>query len=164
MGFAVVADEVRNLAQRAAQAARDTTELIEESMARSTEGDGSVQRVSASIAGITVATVTLTASLRGIHTVTKEQAHGLGQVATAVQQMGQVTQSTAANAEEGAAASEVLHAQAHEALEAVLALEGIVGTERPAAPARATKTIGRVTRTRRTAAPAATIKRTGTHG
>ena len=67
MGFAVVADEVRNLAQRAAQAARDTTELIEESMARSTEGDGSVQHVSASIAGITTATVELTESLRHIH-------------------------------------------------------------------------------------------------
>jgi methyl-accepting chemotaxis protein len=172
MGFAVVADEVRNLAQRAAQAARDTTQLIEESMARSTEGDGSVQHVSASIAGITAATVTLTESLRGIHAVTKEQAAGLGQVATAVNQMGQVTQSTAANAEEGAAASEVLHAQAEEALLAVVALEGIVGSDRTAAPVAApaagTKTVGRITRAARrpraVAAPVAVTKRTGTHG
>jgi methyl-accepting chemotaxis protein len=166
MGFAVVADEVRNLAQRAAQAARDTTQLIEESMARSTEGDGSVQHVSASIAGITAATKTLTESLRGIHAVTKEQATGLGQVATSVQQMGQVTQNTAANAEEGAAASEVLHAQAHEALEAVVALERIVGTNQRSAPA--VRTIARVTRaTRRSgnaAQPAVVTRRTGTHG
>ncbi len=174
MGFAVVADEVRNLAQRAAQAARDTTQLIEESMARSTEGDGSVQHVSASIAGITAATVTLTESLRGIHAVTREQAQGLGHVATAVSQMGQVTQSTAANAEEGAAASEVLHAQAHEALEAVLALEGIVGPTRVTAPPAArtvgrvppaARTVGRITRrTRPVAPPARVVKRTGTHG
>jgi methyl-accepting chemotaxis protein len=162
MGFAVVADEVRNLAQRAAQAARDTTQLIEESMARSTEGDGSVKHVSASIAGITAATATLTESLRGIHAVTREQAHGLGQVATAVQQMGQVTQNTAANAEEGAAASEELHAQAHEALQAVVALERIVGTSQ--ARGHASRTIGQVTRTRRTIQPRTSAPRTGTHG
>jgi methyl-accepting chemotaxis protein/methyl-accepting chemotaxis protein-1 (serine sensor receptor) len=162
MGFAVVADEVRNLAQRAAQAARDTTQLIEESMARSTEGDGSVKHVSASIAGITAATTTLTESLRGIHAVTREQAHGLGQVARSVQQMGQVTQNTAASAEEGAAASKVLHAQAHEALQAVVALERIVGTSQRSAPA--TRTFGRVSRSRTTAQRPALTRRTGTHG
>jgi methyl-accepting chemotaxis protein len=167
-GFAVVADEVRNLAQRAAHAARDTTQLIEESMARSTEGDTSVRHVSESIAGITTATGELTQSLHGIHAAARQQAEGLGQVSTAVQQMGLVTQSTAANAEEGAAASQVLHAQAHEALAAVVALEGIVGTR--ALPA--TRTIGQVSR--RAAAPTAAARvaetrtvdtrRTGTHG
>jgi methyl-accepting chemotaxis protein len=165
MGFAVVADEVRNLAQRAAQAARDTTQLIEESMARSTEGDGSVKHVSASIAGITAATATLTESLRGIHAVTREQAQGLGQVATSVQQMGYVTQTTAANAQEGAAASEVLHAQAREALQAVVALERIAGTGLGSSPAPASRIVGRVTRSRRRAVPPAVVaRRTGTHG
>jgi hypothetical protein len=162
MGFAVVADEVRNLAQRAAQAARDTTELIEESMARSTEGDGSVKHVSTSIAGITAATAELTESLRGIHAVARQQAEGLGQVATSVQQMGQVTHNTAANAEEGAAASEVLHAQASETLQMVRALESIVGTERRAATKR---TLARVTRVAAVAAEAEVASpRTGTHG
>jgi methyl-accepting chemotaxis protein len=161
MGFAVVADEVRNLAQRAAQAARDTTQLIEESMARSTEGDGSVQHVSASIAGITAATGKLTESLRGIHTVARQQAEGLGQVSAAVQQMGQVTQSTAANAEESAAASEVLHAQANEALEMVGALERIAGTRREAP----TRTVARVSRHTPAARERAVApRRTGTHG
>jgi methyl-accepting chemotaxis protein len=161
-GFAVVADEVRNLAQRAAHAARDTTQLIEESMTRSTEGDASVRHVSQSIAGITAATGELTESLHGIHAAARRQAEGLGQVSLAVQQMGQVTQSTAANAEEGAAASEVLDAQAHEALESVVALESIVGTRSPRAP----RTVGRVSRDSApaaTAAPAAP-RRTGTHG
>jgi hypothetical protein len=119
--------------------------------------------VSDSIAGITAATATLTESLRGIHAVTREQAHGLSQVATAVQQMGQVTQNTAANAEEGAAASEVLHAQAHEALQAVVALERIVGSGQPGD--HATRTFGHVTRSRRPPAQApAVVRRTGTHG
>ncbi len=162
-GFAVVADEVRNLAQRAAHAARDTTQLIEESMTRSTEGDASVRHVSQSIAGITAATGELTESLHGIHAAARQQAEGLGQGSTAVQQMGRVTQSIAANAEEGAAASEVLDAQAHEALESVLALESIVGTR----PMLATRTVGRVAR-QAALAPASTVaaapRRTGTHG
>src|SRR6185295_3293520 len=49
MGFAVVADEVRNLAQRSAQAARDTAGLIEESITRSREGSAKVAQVATSI-------------------------------------------------------------------------------------------------------------------
>src|SRR5204862_4409626 len=53
MGFAVVADEVRNLAQRSAQAAKDTASLIEESILRSTEGGRKLGEVAASIQAIT---------------------------------------------------------------------------------------------------------------
>ena len=53
MGFAVVADEVRNLAQRSAQAAKDTAGLIEESIARSHDGNRKVQQVASAIAAIT---------------------------------------------------------------------------------------------------------------
>jgi hypothetical protein len=107
----------------------------------------------------------LTESLRGIHAVTREQAQGLGQVATSVQQMGYVTQTTAANAQEGAAASEVLHAQAREALQAVVALERIAGTGLGSSPAPASRIVGRVTRSRRRAVPPAVVaRRTGTHG
>ena len=163
MGFAVVADEVRNLAQRAAQAARDTTQLIEESMARSTEGDGSVQHVRSSIAGITSATTELTEALQGIHSVARRQAQGLAQIATAVQQMGQMTQGTAASAEEGAAASEVLHAQASGAMQMVGALEAIAGTE----PRQPTRTVGTVSRrsSRAVRTPEQyPVRRTGTLG
>src|SRR5918911_249744 len=53
MGFAVVADEVRNLAQRSAQAAKDTAALIEESIARSQEGATKVEQVATAISTIT---------------------------------------------------------------------------------------------------------------
>jgi methyl-accepting chemotaxis protein len=165
MGFAVVADEVRNLAQRAAQAARDTTQLIEESMARSSEGDGSVQQVRTSIAEITSATSELTEALQGIHAVARQQAQGLAQIAAAVQQMGQTTQTTAANAEESAAASEVLHAQAHGAMQAVGALEAIAGAEaRQAAPTRTVATVVRQAARPARRPAASPVRRTGTRG
>src|SRR6202007_866604 len=53
MGFAVVADEVRTLAQRSAQAAKDTASLIEESILRSGEGSKKLSEVAASIQAIT---------------------------------------------------------------------------------------------------------------
>ncbi|HEV3330957.1 MAG TPA: methyl-accepting chemotaxis protein [Bryobacteraceae bacterium] len=52
MGFAVVADEVRNLAQRSTQAARDTASLMEESIAKSNEGEARVDHVASAIRGI----------------------------------------------------------------------------------------------------------------
>src|SRR6202011_3561146 len=53
MGFAVVADEVRNLAQRCAQAAKDTAVLIEESITKSNDGKTKVDQVAMAIRAIT---------------------------------------------------------------------------------------------------------------
>ena len=58
-GFAVVADEVRTLAQRSAQAARDTASLIEESMSRTTHGTSTVTQVATAIGGITESVTTV---------------------------------------------------------------------------------------------------------
>jgi methyl-accepting chemotaxis protein len=121
-----------------------------------------VQHVRDSIAGITTATGELTEALKGIHGVARQQAQGLMQVAASVEQMGQVTQGNAANAEEGAAASEVLHAQAADSLKLVFALEVIAGAARHA-PAE-TREIGRFSRMRRQAAAEMAPRRTGTHG
>ena len=119
-GFAVVAEEVRGLAQRAAQAARETTGLIEETATR-------VRR------GVELNTLTLTEFTRikdcsgkvvGLVSATtkstNEQARGIEQITTAVAQMDQVTQQNAAGAEESASAAEELAAQAQ-------IVKGIVG-------------------------------------
>ncbi len=111
-GFAVVADEVRNLAQRAAQAARETTGLIEDSVNKAQEGTqvaGEVGKVLGAIVGDVTKVSGLVA---GITQASQEQAQGVDQVNTAVSQMDKVTQQNAAGAEESASAAEELSAQA----------------------------------------------------
>ena len=111
LGFAVVADEVRNLAQRSAQAAKDTAALIEESIERSTSGKSSVEVVAAAIRGITAGSGKVRELVEEVGTGSEEQARGIEQIAKVVVQMEQMTQKTAANAEESAAAAQQLSAQ-----------------------------------------------------
>jgi len=126
MGFAVVADEVRNLAQRSAQAARDTAVLIEESIARAQGGNATVEQVSAAISGITQGVSQVKRLVDEVSDASRQQAQGIDQVSQAIAQMEKVTQTTAATAEESAAASEELNAQAEEALTVVATLEALV--------------------------------------
>jgi len=112
MGFAVVADEVRNLAQRSAQAAKDTAELIEESIAKSKDGGRKLDLVALSIQSITGSAAEVKTLVDRIEAGGQEQSRGMEQIGAAVSQMEQVTQRNAANAQEGAAASEELSSQA----------------------------------------------------
>ena len=112
MGFAVVADEVRNLAHRSAQAAKDTAALIEESIAKSNEGNKKLQLVAGSIQQVTGSATQVKVLVDEVDVGSQEQSRGIEQIATAVTQMEAVTQRSAANAEESAAASEELAAQA----------------------------------------------------
>jgi|SRR5579871_1560996 len=118
MGFAVVADEVRNLAQRSATAAKDTASLIEESMAKSHEGKSKVEGVASAIHAITEDAGKLKSLVDEVQVGSQEQARGIDQISRAVAQMQQVTQNTAASAEESASAALELNSQ-FEGLKAV---------------------------------------------
>ncbi|MGD0580013.1 MAG: methyl-accepting chemotaxis protein, partial [Bryobacteraceae bacterium] len=102
MGFAVVADEVRNLAQRCAQAAKDTAALIEESIAKSNDGKTKVDQVATAIRAITEESGKVKTLVDEVNLGSQEQARGIEQIGKAITQMEQVTQKTAANAEESA--------------------------------------------------------------
>ena len=95
LGFAVVADEVRNLAQRSAQAARETTDKIEGAIARTDQGVA----ISARVAGALQAILTQMREVDKIATevaqASQQQSQGLSQINTAITQVDQVTQANA---------------------------------------------------------------------
>uniref|UniRef100_A0A7V4XV03 Methyl-accepting chemotaxis protein n=1 Tax=Acidobacterium capsulatum TaxID=33075 RepID=A0A7V4XV03_9BACT len=127
MGFAVVADEVRSLAQRSAQAAKDTASLIEESITKSNEGRTRVDQVAVAIRAISEESASVKTLVEEVSLGSQEQTRGIEQVAKALTQMEQVTQQSAANAEESAAAAEELTAQASTLMELVHQLKTMVG-------------------------------------
>jgi methyl-accepting chemotaxis protein len=127
MGFAVVADEVRNLAQRCAQAAKDTASLIEESMAKSHDGMGKLDQVAEAIRSITESAAKVKTLVDEVNLGSQEQARGIEQIAKAIVQMEQVTQKNAANAEESASASEELSGQAETMKGLAGQLQALVG-------------------------------------
>jgi methyl-accepting chemotaxis protein len=127
MGFSVVAEEVRNLAQRSAQAARDTASLVEASILKSAEGTTKLDHVARSVLAITEGAGKVKTLVDEVEAASREQAQGIAQISKAVAQMDHVTQQTAANAEESAAASEELNAQSQALLSAVERLQALVG-------------------------------------
>ncbi len=128
MGFAVVAEEVRNLAQRCAQAAKDTAGLIEESIANSADGKVKVDQVAVAIRSIADESTKVKTLVDEVNVGSEEQAKGLEQIGKAVSQMEQLTQTTAANAEESASAAEELTAQSEGLRDVVGQLAKMVGT------------------------------------
>jgi methyl-accepting chemotaxis protein len=127
MGFAVVADEVRNLAQRSAQAAKDTAALIEESITRSKEGAGKLNEVSSAISNVTDGAQKAHTLVNEVKAGSEEQARGVAQIAKAIVQMEQVTQKSAASTEEIASTGEQMRAQASTLNAVVGQLQEMVG-------------------------------------
>ena len=126
-GFAVVAEEVRNLAQRSAQAARETTGLIEDSVKRAREGSQVTMEVGESLSSIVQSVAKVTDLVGGIATGSDEQAQGVEQINSAVSQMDKITQMNAASAEQCASAAEELSAQAQTVKNMVANLVKVVG-------------------------------------
>ena len=111
-GFAVVADEVRSLAQRAADAAKDTQDLIERTIAEVKTGSQVVERTGEEFSEVARHAGQVAQLVAEIAASTVEQSQGLDQISRAVTEMDKVTQSTAASSQEAAAAAEQLSAQA----------------------------------------------------
>jgi len=125
-GFAVVADEVRALAMRAAEAAKNTQDLIDDTVTRINEGSNLVSKAGdafgrqAELSGKVASLVSEIAAASG------EQSQGIDQVATATTEMDKVVQQNAANAEESASAAEEMSAQAETMKEMIARLEYMV--------------------------------------
>jgi methyl-accepting chemotaxis protein len=111
-GFAVVADEVRNLAMRSAEAAKNTSELIEGTVHKVTTGQQIVSKTNDAFHEVAESSSKVGTLLGEIATASNEQAQGLGQIRRAITQMDSVTQQNSAVSEESAAASKELEAQA----------------------------------------------------
>ncbi len=113
-GFAVVAEEVRNLAQRSAEAAKNTADMIQEAVKNSEGGVAISQEVTEGFQEITDGIAKVNSLVAEIAAASNEQAQGIEQINTAVAQTDQVTQQNAANAEESASAAEEISAQSDE--------------------------------------------------
>ena len=129
-GFAVVAEEVRNLAQRSAQAAKETAAKIEGAITKTTQGVQISAKVAASLSEIVDKVRQVDTLITEVATASREQNDGVQQINRAIGQMDVVVQRNAAGAEESAAAAEELNAQA-------LSLNEIISTLRHLVDGRA---------------------------
>ena len=126
-GFAVVADEVRNLAMRAAEAAKNTANLIEGTVKKIKEGSEVVQKTNAEFSEVQTSSAKMAELVGEISAASGEQAQGIEQISKAVSEMDKVVQRNSANAEESASASEEMNAQAEQMKQFVAELVTLVG-------------------------------------
>ncbi|MCK5884735.1 MAG: hypothetical protein KAG61_13680, partial [Bacteriovoracaceae bacterium] len=110
-GFAVVAEEVKNLAERSATAAKETTEMIEESNQNVETGSKIVSSTASALDEIVSSSTEVTELVNEIAIASNEQSRGVSEIVTALGQIDQVTQRNTASAEESASASEELSSQ-----------------------------------------------------
>ncbi|MCB9865703.1 MAG: hypothetical protein H6816_03595 [Phycisphaerales bacterium] len=125
-GFAVVAEEVRALAQRAADAARETGELVGLTVSRVEKGVAQSHKSADNFSSIGANIQEMIALIQTIASVSDQQAHGVASISSSVEQMNAVTQETAAGAEEAASAAEELSAQSQVVRTTVATLTSLI--------------------------------------
>ena len=128
-GFAVVAEEVRSLAQRAGEAAGETSKLVQDSIESAKRGEQVTEEAADAFEEIEAAITKLNDIVSEVATASNEQAQGIEQVNTAMGEIDQGTQTVASNAEETSSASEELSAQAANMHESVQDLVELVRGE-----------------------------------
>jgi methyl-accepting chemotaxis protein len=127
LGFAVVADEVKSLAQRSADAATETANIIEESIKQAQNGSNISEQTNEAFGDI-LDKIKKTSNLIGeISISAKEQSEGMSQISSAMGEIDQITQQNAATSEEAAAAAEELNAQALSMKDTVKTIGDMVG-------------------------------------
>jgi methyl-accepting chemotaxis protein len=126
-GFAVVADEVRNLAMRAAEAARNTANLIDGTVKKVKSGSDIVIRTNETFEKVSNESRKVADLINEITAASNEQAQGIDQINKAITEMDQVVQRNAANAEESASTSQEMSAQALEMKNYSEDLRAIIG-------------------------------------
>ena len=125
-GFAVVADEVRNLALRAAESAKSTSILIEDTSKKVKEGTGIVTTTNDAFMQVAEGAGKVAELVSEIAAASDEQARGITQINNAVGEMDKITQQNAAGAEEFASASEEMSAQAQQMRAMILDLVSLI--------------------------------------
>ncbi len=137
MGFAVVADEVRNLAQRSAQAAKETAAMIEGAIGKTAQGVEISDKVAKNLTDIVAKVRQVDELVAEVSSASREQTQGIAQIGTAVGEMDKITQGNATSAEKSASAAEQLNSLAGAVKLSVAELSHLVGGT-DAAPANAT--------------------------